>query len=60
MDMKLGPITKLNKKNNVMSNEFNGYIMLENCDVIDIFPIYIQFGTVCKPGSECIVFKTYI
>ena len=34
--------------------------MLENCEVIVIFPIYDQFGTIQKPDSERIVCKTYI
>ena len=31
--------------------------MLENCDVIAIFPIYTQFGAICKPDSGRIVCK---
>ena len=34
--------------------------MLENCDVIVIFPIYGQFGTMQKPDSRWLVSKTYI
>ena len=34
--------------------------MSENCDVIDIFPIYGQFRVIRKPDSGCIVCKTYI
>ena len=34
--------------------------MLENCDVIVIFPIYGQFGAIWKPVSTSIVCKTYI
>ena len=34
--------------------------MSENCDVIDIFPIYGQFGAMRKPDSGRIVCKTYI
>ena len=34
--------------------------MWENCDVIVIFPIKGQFKAIWKPGSKCIVGKTYI
>ena len=34
--------------------------MSENCDAIVIFPIYGQFGAICKADSERIVCKTYI
>ena len=34
--------------------------MSENCDVIVIFPIYIQFGAIRKPDSGPIVCKTYV
>ena len=34
--------------------------MSENIDIIDIFPIYGQFGAIQKPASGCIVCKTYI
>ena len=44
IDMKLGPVTILDKKNKAMSKKFDNDIMLENCDVIVIFPIYGQFG----------------
>ena len=34
--------------------------MLENCDVIIIFPIYGQFEVMRKPGSRNIICKSYI
>ena len=34
--------------------------MLENCDVINIFPTYGQFGAIREPDSGRIVSKTYI
>ena len=58
--MKLEPVTKLNKKNKTMSKNFDEDVMSENCDVIDIFPIYDQFGPIRKPDSGRIVCKTYI
>ena len=38
--MKLGPETKLDKRNNKMSRKVDDDIMSENCDVIAIFLIY--------------------
>ena len=57
--MKLGPVTKLDKRNK-MSKKFDDDLMLENCDVIVVFPIYGQFGAIWKPDSTHIVCKTYI
>ena len=34
--------------------------MSSNCHVIVIFLVSGQFGTIRKPDSGCIVFKTYI
>ena len=44
--MKLGPVTKLDKKKKKKND-----IISKNCDVIDIFPIYSQFGAIWKPDS---------
>ena len=60
IDMKLGLITKLDKRNKTTSKKFDNYVMLENCDVIDIFSIYSQSGAIQKPDSRWIVCKTYI
>ena len=38
--MKLGPVTKLNKRNKATSKKFDNDFMSGNCDVIVIFPIY--------------------
>ena len=37
IDMKLGPVTKLDKRNKTTSKKFDDDVMLENCDVIVIF-----------------------
>ena len=58
--MKLGTVTKLDKRNKIMSKKFDDGVMLENCDVVVIFPIYSQFGAIWKPDSGRIVCKTYI
>ena len=44
--MKLGPVTKLEKRNKTTSKKFDGDFMPENCDIIFIFPIYGQFGAI--------------
>ena len=58
--MKLGPVTKLDKPNKKTSIKFYDDAMLENCDIILIFPIYGQFGTIRKPDYGRTVCKTYI
>ena len=44
--MKLGPETKLEKKNKTTSKNVHDDVMSKNCDVIAILPIYVQFGTI--------------
>ena len=58
--MKLGPVTKLDKRKKTPSKKFDDYIMSSVCDVIDISSIYGQFGVIRKPDSRRIVYKTYI
>ena len=60
MYMKLGPVTKLGKRNKIPSKNFDNDVILENYDVIAIFPIYAKFGATRKPDSRRIVYKTYI
>ena len=50
--MKLGQVAKLDKRSNLKKTD-NG-VMLENCDIIVIFPIHGQ------SMAGCIVCKTYI
>ena len=57
--MKLGPITKPDKRNKITSKKNFDDVMSENCDVIVIFPIYGQFGAIRKPDSGGIVYKKY-
>ena len=57
--MKLGPITKLDKRNKTTSKKFDDNVMLENCGVIVIFPICGQFGAIRKQDSRRIVCKPY-
>ena len=38
--MKLGPVTKPDKRNKTTSKKIYDDVMSKNCDVIVIFPIY--------------------
>ena len=58
--MKLGPVTKHDKRNKATSKKIDYDVTSENCDVIAIFPIYGQFGAIRKPDSGRVVCKTYI
>ena len=62
IDMKLGPVTKIDKRNKATSKKKKNDddIIPANCDVIVIFQIYGQFGAIQKPDSGRIVCKTYI
>ena len=59
IDMKLGPVTKVDKRDKSMSKKFDDDVMSKNCDGIIIFPIYGQFGAIWKPDSGHMVCKTY-
>ena len=58
--MKLGLVTKLDKRNTVMFKKIDNNAMLANCDAIVISPIYGQFGAILKLDSGRMVCKTYI
>ena len=58
--MKLGPVTKLDKRNKTTSKKSDDNVMSENCEVIVIYLIYGQFGAIQKPDSGRIICKTYI
>ena len=58
--MKLGAITKIDKRNNITSTKLSNDILSENCDVIIIFRIFGQFGAVWRPDSGHRVFKKYV
>ena len=51
MDMKLGPVTKLDKRNKTKSKKFDDDVMSGSCEVIAIFQIYGQFGTIWRPEN---------
>ena len=58
--MKLGQVIKLDKRNKTMLKKFDDDIMSENCDVVAIFPVYGQFGSIWKMDSGRIICKTYL
>ena len=58
--MKLGPVTKLDKRNKTMLKKFDGDVISASYEVTVTFPIYGQFGTIWKPDSGCIVCKIFI
>ena len=58
--MKLGPVTKFDKRNKKTSKKFDENVMSASCDVIVIFSIYSQFGAIWTSNSGRIVCKTYI
>ena len=58
--MKLGPVTKLDKRNKTTSKKFDDNVMSENCDVIVIFRIFGQFGAIGRPDSGERVCKSYV
>ena len=49
--MKLGAVTKLDKRNIETSKKIVDDIMSAKCDVIVIFPIYGQFSAIQRPVS---------
>ena len=57
--MKLGPVTKLDKKSKTTSKKKYVDVMSNNCDVIVIFRIFGQFGAMQKPDSGHRVCKSY-
>ena len=60
IDMKLGPVTKRNKRNKKASKKFEDGVMLEKCDVIVIFLIFDHSGAVRRLDSGYRVCKSFI
>ena len=58
--MKLGVVTKLDKRNKATSKKFEDNILSRNCDVIAVFPLYGQSGAIRKLYSGRIICKTYV
>ena len=59
-DMKLTPVTKLNKTNNTTSKKMDDDVMSESCDVIVIFLIFGQFGAFWRLDSGGRVCRSYV
>ena len=55
--MKLRTITKRDKRNKMTLKKFDDDVMSRKCDVIIIFPIYVQFGAIRELDSRRIVWK---
>ena len=58
--MKLGPETKIDKRNKKIKKKIENNVMPEDCDVISIISIYRQFRAIQKPDCRCMVCETYI
>ena len=58
--MKLGQVTKVDKRNKTTPRKLDNDVMSRYCDAIAVFPIYSQFGAIWKLDSGYIVCKTYI
>ena len=58
--MKLGAVTKLDKRNTSTSKIFDDYEMSTNCDVIAFYPIFSKCAAIRKPDSGCKVYKTCV
>ena len=60
IDMRLGPVTRLDKRNKTTSKKFDVDIMPENYDVVVILQSFGQFGAIWRPGSGHRVYKRYL
>ena len=60
IDMKLGPVTKLDKRNKTTSKKFDVDVMSANYDVIVIFRIFGQFRAVQRADSGHRVCNSYV
>ena len=58
--MKLGPVTKFDKRNTATSKKFDNDVVSGNYDVIVNFSVYGQFGAIRKLDSRRIVCRIYI
>ena len=58
--MKLGQVTKLDKRNKKTTKNIEDDLMSVTCDVFVFFPIYGQFGAIRMPDSGRIACKIYI
>ena len=55
IDMKLGPVAKLDNINTATSKNFHDDVMIANYDVILLSSIYGHFAAIPKPDSKRMV-----
>ena len=60
IDMKLGAVTKIDKRNKTTSKKFDVDVMSWNCDAFVIFFIFGQFGAVQGPDSGYRLCNSYV
>ena len=60
IDMKLGPVTKIDKRNKTTLKKFDGDVVSEKCKVVVIFLIFGQFAAVQRPDSGHRACKSYV
>ena len=60
IDMKLAPVTKIDKRNTLTSKKFDDEVKSANFDGIVITLTYGQFRAIRKPDSRRMICKTYI
>ena len=60
IDLKLGPVTKRDKRNKITSKKIDFDVMLKNCDANVIFRIFGKFGAIRRPDSGHRVRKSYV
>ena len=58
--MKIGPVTKLDKRNVATSKRFDDNATSANSDVIVFFPIYGPFAAIWEPYSGRMAYEIYI
>ena len=59
-DMKLGPLTELDKRNILTSSKCNNNIMPANYDFLVLYLIYGWFEAIQKPDSRSMVYGLYV
>ena len=60
INVRLGPVTKLDKTNTGTSEKYDDDVMSANCDVIVFFSTYGESAAIRKPDTGCMIYKTYI
>ena len=58
--MRLGPVTKLDKRDKKTSKKIDNDVKSENCDVIAIFRIFGQFGSIQRLDFGHKICKIYV